>query len=45
MNTFVERRIIDSRLMFWLAALHGIDGMLCVFCTYFSLLLLFAVFD
>ena len=28
MNTFVERRVIDSRLLFWLAALHGIQGML-----------------
>ena len=28
MNTFIERPAIDTRLMYWLAALHGIDGML-----------------
>ena len=28
LNTFVERPAIDTRLMYWLAALHGIDGML-----------------
>jgi hypothetical protein len=28
MNTFVERPAIDTRLMYWLAGLHGIDGML-----------------
>ena len=28
MNTFIERPAIDARLMYWLAALHGIDGML-----------------
>ena len=28
LNTFVERRAIDGRLMYWLAALHGVNGML-----------------
>ena len=27
-NTYIERPAIDARLLFWLAALHAIDGML-----------------
>jgi hypothetical protein len=28
MNTFVERPAIEARLLYWLAALHAVDGML-----------------
>ena len=28
MNTFVEYPAIQARLLFWLASLHGVDGMM-----------------
>ena len=28
MNTWIERPAIEARLLFWLAALHGINGMM-----------------
>jgi hypothetical protein len=28
MNTFVERPAIQARLLYWLAALHAVNGML-----------------
>ena len=29
MNTFVERPAIEARLLYWLTALHAVNGMLC----------------
>ena len=29
LNTFVERPAIEGRLLYWLTALHAVDGMLC----------------
>ena len=31
MNTFVERPAIQARLLYWLTALHAVNGML--YCT------------
>ena len=31
MNTFVERPAIEARLLYWLTALHAVNGML--YCT------------
>ena len=31
MNTFVERPAIEARLLFWLTALHAVNGTL--YCT------------
>ena len=36
MNTWVERPAIETRLLFWLPALHGINGMLYYDVAYWS---------